>query len=62
MNPCFECSKRHEACHSSCKDYAEYRKRLDQQNSKRSWELASFWVSRKLRFEKIGQRYQKSRH
>lgn len=27
--PCHNCTIRHSGCHSSCKDYAEYRKIMD---------------------------------
>lgn len=31
--PCYNCSKRYEACHSSCVSYKEWRSMLDNENS-----------------------------
>lgn len=35
--PCKDCTKRVLGCHSSCKDYAEYRKGIDKANGNKSW-------------------------
>ena len=35
--PCKDCMKRVLGCHSSCKDYAEYRKVIDKANGNKSW-------------------------
>lgn len=35
VNPCKpNCPKRFQACHSTCKEYADYRKALDERNKK----------------------------
>lgn len=33
FSPCLNCTKRQPACHSSCDEYKDYRKKLDELNA-----------------------------
>lgn len=44
--PCKNCTKRHELCHSSCKEYAEWKKHLEKAKENRDLFLRTYkWHS-----------------
>ena len=45
-NPCYECTDRHLNCHSDCKAYLAWRKKLDEEKALRDKELQKKWLWR----------------
>lgn len=47
--PCYKCKDRHEACHSKCYEYLEFRKQLDKEAEikRKQHEELSYFIENK---------------